>query len=249
MSGCSSAEVIELTPSELLRYERQLLLFGVEGQKKLKKTSVMIAGVGGLGSFEALYLTALGVGKLVLVDGDTVEDSNLNRQILHWTDDIGKPKPISAAEKLRHLNPNVEIVPVTERITRDNVDDLIRQVDIVIDGLDNWETRFILDEAAYRAGKPYIHAGIYGFEGQVVVIVPGETPCLRCLLPPSLKSPSKIPAVGPIVALVGSIAVTELMKLVTGMGEVNKGKMIVVDAYTMDMMKIELRPRKDCKCG
>ncbi|HIQ23690.1 MAG TPA: HesA/MoeB/ThiF family protein [Pyrodictium delaneyi] len=248
MSECS-LDSVDLSPAELLRYERQLLLFGAEGQKKLKKTSVLVAGVGGLGSFEALYLTALGVGKLVLVDGDTVEETNLNRQVLHWTDDIGRPKPISAAEKLRRLNPNVEIVPVTERITEDNVDYLVRQVDIVIDGLDNWETRFLLDEAAYRAGKPYIHAGIYGFEGQVVVVVPGETPCLRCLLPSSLKSPSKIPAAGPIVALVGSIAVTEFMKLVTGVGEVNKGKMIVVDAYTMDMMKIELRPRKDCKCS
>ncbi|WP_236698068.1 HesA/MoeB/ThiF family protein [Pyrodictium occultum] len=237
-----------LSPSELLRYERQIPIFGVEGQERLKKASVLVAGVGGLGSFEALYLAALGVGKLVLVDGDVVDESNLNRQVLYTVDDLGRPKAIAAAEKLRRFNPNVEIVAVSERITEDNVDGLVSEADYVIDGLDNWEARFILDRAAYRRGKPFVHAGVYGLQGQVIVVVPGETPCLRCLLPPSLKTPAKIPAVGPVVALVGSIAVTELMKLITGVGEVSKGRMIIIDAYNMDLMRVHLKQRAGCSC-
>jgi len=237
-----------LASHEMKRYARQLPILGVEGQRKLKNTKVLVAGVGGLGSVEAIYLAAVGVGKLVLVDNDIVELSNLNRQILHWTDDIGKAKPISAAEKLRKLNPNVEIEVVTEGITRENVEELLKKVDIVIDGLDNWETRFLIDEAAYRLGKPYVYAGIHGFQGQVTIIVPGETPCLRCVLPPKLRTPQQIPLIGSVVGIVGSIAVTELVKYVTGVGEVAKGKMLVIDAYSMEMFKFELTPRKNCIC-
>ena len=237
-----------LASHEMKRYARQLPILGVEGQRKLKNTKVLVAGVGGLGSVEAIYLAAVGVGKLVLVDNDIVELSNLNRQILHWTDDIGKAKPISAAEKLKKLNPNVEIEVVTEGITRENVEELLKKVDIVIDGLDNWETRFLIDEAAYRLGKPYVYAGIHGFQGQVTIIVPGETPCLRCVLPPKLRTPQQIPVIGSVVGIVGSIAVTELVKYVTGVGEVAKGKMLVIDAYSMEMFKFELTPRKNCTC-
>ncbi|WP_317895274.1 HesA/MoeB/ThiF family protein [Pyrofollis japonicus] len=245
----STTNVEGLASYELKRYSRQLPLLGEEGQRKLRNTKVLVAGVGGLGSIEAIYLAAAGVGKIVLVDKDVVEPSNLNRQILHWTDDIGKAKPLSAAEKLKKLNPNVEVEAITAEITRENVEELLRGVDIVIDGLDNWETRFIIDEAAYRLGKPYVHAGIYGFQGQVTVIVPSETSCLRCLLPPKLRTPQQqIPALGSVVGIVGSIAATELIKLVTGIGEVAKGKMIVVDAYSMEVLKVELTPRKNCTC-
>jgi len=237
-----------LASHEMKRYARQLPILGVEGQRKLKNTKVLVAGVGGLGSVEAIYLAAVGVGKLVLVDNDIVELSNLNRQILHWTDDIGKAKPVSAAEKLRKLNPNVEIEIVTEGITRENVEELLKKVDIVIDGLDNWETRFLIDEAAYRLGKPYVYAGIHGFQGQVTIIVPEETPCLRCVLPPKLRTPQQIPVIGSVVGIIGSIAVTELVKFVTGVGEVAKGKMLVIDAYSMEMFKFELAPRKNCTC-
>lgn len=237
-----------LASHEMKRYARQLPILGVEGQRKLKNTKVLVAGVGGLGSVEAIYLAAVGVGKLVLVDNDIVELSNLNRQILHWTDDIGKAKPVSAAEKLRKLNPNVEIEIVTEGITRENVEELLKKVDIVIDGLDNWEARFLIDEAAYRLGKPYVYAGIHGFQGQVTIIVPEETPCLRCVLPPKLRTPQQIPVIGSVVGIIGSIAVTELVKFVTGVGEVAKGKMLVIDAYSMEMFKFELAPRKNCTC-
>ncbi|ABM80425.1 HesA/MoeB/ThiF family protein [Hyperthermus butylicus] len=238
----------KLSSEELARYDRQLPLFGIGGQAKLKNVSVLIAGVGGLGSFEAMYLAALGVGRLVLVDADYVDITNLNRQVLYWTEDIGKPKPYPAAEKLRRLNPNVEVVVVRERITPETASRLVKDVDVVIDGLDNWETRLILDEAAYRAGKPYIHAGVYGFQGQVVVVVPGETPCLRCLLPPFLRTPERIIAISPVVGIVAGIVVMELVKLVTGIGRSNKGRMIIVDTYNMEFMNVELKPRKGCMC-
>jgi molybdopterin/thiamine biosynthesis adenylyltransferase len=240
---------VELTYEEMLRYDRQLPLFGVEGQKKLRNLRVLIAGVGGLGSFEALYLAQLGVGKLVLVDYDVIDESNLNRQPLYWVNDVGKPKPMPAVEKLKSINPNVEIEAIHARIDRDLAAKLMERVDIVIDGLDNWQTRFIIDEAAYKAGKPYIHAGTYGLQGQVIVIVPGETSCLRCLLPPRLREPEKVIAVSPMVGMVAAIAVLELVKLVTGVGRANKGSMIVVDGYNMEVQVIPLVPRKGCRCS
>ncbi len=237
-----------LSPRELLRYDRQLSIVGVRGQEKLKRMSVLVAGAGGLGGFELLYLAAVGVGRLVVVDGDVVDETNLNRQVLHWEEDIGRPKAVSAAEKLKRFNPFIEVVPVAEPITRSNVEELVSSVDAVVDGLDNWETRFLLDEACYRLGKPFIHAGVHGLEGQVVPIVPGETPCLRCLLPERLTAPPKIPAVGFVVGTIAGIAVAELVKLFLGIGETNKGKMIVFDANSMEIMKIDLKPRPGCSC-
>ncbi len=237
-----------LTPQELVRYDRQLMILGLEGQQKLKKMTVLIVGAGGLGSFEALYLAALGVGKLVIVDGDVVEPSNLNRQVLHWEEDIGRPKALSAAEKIRRFNPFVEVEAVTEHVNESNVDELVRGVDAVMDALDNWEARFLVDEAAYRHGKPFIHAGVYGLEGQVIPIVPGETSCLRCLLPPSLRTPPKTPAIGFTVGIIAGIAVAELVKLVTGVGRSNKGTMIIFDAASMETARVELKPREGCSC-
>jgi molybdopterin/thiamine biosynthesis adenylyltransferase len=238
-----------LTPGEMVRYDRQLPLLGVEGQEKLRKLRVLVAGVGGLGGFEALYLAQLGVGKLVLVDHDVVDESNLNRQPLYWTSDIGKPKPLPAVEKLKAINPEVEVEAIHARIDRRLARELVKKVDAVIDGLDNWETRFIVDEAAYSEGKPYIHAGIYGLQGQVILVSPPETSCLRCLLPPKLREPEKVVALSPIVGMVAAIAVLELVKLVTGVGRANKGSMIVVDGYNMEMQVIPLVPRRGCRCS
>ncbi len=238
-----------LSHEEYARYERQLSILGLEGQVRLKNTSVAVIGVGGLGGFEALYLAAAGVGRIVIVDGDTVEPSNLNRQILHWTEDIGKPKALSAAEKLQKFNPHIVVEPVIEHLTEDNAREIISSVDAVLDGLDNWQTRFLVDRVAYQLGKVFIHAGVHGLEGQVIPIVPGETPCLRCLLPPSLSTPPKIPAIGFTVGIIAGIAVAELIKILTGIGEANKGIMIVFDAATMETMRVELKPRPDCSCS
>lgn len=237
-----------LSPIELVRYDRQLPLLGVEGQARLKNTSVAVIGAGGLGSFEALYLAGLGVGRIVIVDGDTVEESNLNRQVLHWEEDIGRPKALSAAEKLQKFNPYIRVEAVQDRLRDDNAEKIIGSVDAVLDALDNWETRLLVDRVAYRLGKTFVHAGVHGLEGQVVPIVPGETSCLKCLLPPRLVSPQKPPAVAPIVAIIAAIAVVELVKILTGIGESNKGKMIVFDGSTMELIRVNLRPRPDCKC-
>ncbi len=237
-----------LSPIELVRYDRQLPVFGVEGQAKLKETSVAVIGAGGLGSFELLYLAGLGVGKIVIVDGDTVEESNLNRQVLHWEEDIGKPKALSAAEKIRRFNPYIEVEAVPERLTERNAEEIIGRVDAVLDALDNWETRFLIDRVAYKLEKIFVHAGIYGLEGQVIPIVPGETSCLRCLLPPKLTSPPRFPAIAPTVGIIAGIAVIELIKILTGIGESNKGKMIVFDGYTMEIMRVDLKPRPNCVC-
>jgi len=234
--------------SWLARYDRQLPLLGVEGQEKLRRLTVLVAGVGGLGSFEALYLAEHGVGKLILVDYDIIDDSNLNRQPLYWTRDVGREKPIPAAEKIREINPDVEVEVVRERITRDNALELVKRADIIVDGLDNWEARFALDEASYHLGRPFIHAGVHGLQGQVIPVVPGETSCLRCLLPPGLREPEKVIALAPMVAMVAGIAVLELVKLVTGVGRANKGSMIVVDGYNMEVTVIPLNPRRGCKC-
>jgi len=239
---------VELSPQELLRYDRQLSILGIDGQKRLKSVTVLVAGAGGLGSFELLYLAGVGVGHIIVVDGDTVDRTNLNRQVLHWEEDIGRPKAVSAAEKIRRFNPHIIVEPVTEPITRSNVDELVSRADVVLDGLDNWEARFLLDEAAYRQGKPFIHAGVHGLEGQVVPIVPRETPCLRCLLPERLASPPKVPAISFTVGVVAGIAVAELVKLVTGIGESNKGKMLIVDLATGEIMRVELKARPGCSC-
>ena len=239
---------VELTPQELLRYDRQLSILGLKGQQRLKSLTVLVVGAGGLGSFELLYLAGAGVGRVIVVDGDVVDRTNLNRQVLHWEEDIGRPKAVSAAEKIRRFNPNVVVEPVTEPITRSNVEDLVSRADVVLDGLDNWEARFILDEAAYRLGKPFIHAGVHGLEGQVVPIVPGETACLRCLLPERLASPPKVPAIAFAVGVVAGVAVAELVKLVTGIGDSNKGRMLIIDLATAEIMRLELKPRPGCRC-
>jgi len=238
----------DLSPQEMLRYDRQLSILGIDGQRRLKSLTVLVAGAGGLGSFELLYLAGAGVGRIIVVDGDTVDRTNLNRQVLHWEEDIGRPKAVSAAEKIRRFNPHVVVEPVTEPLTETNVEELVARADVVLDGLDNWETRFLLDEAAYRHGKPFIHAGVHGLEGQVVPIVPGETPCLRCLLPEHLASPPKVPAIAFTVGVVAGIAVAELVKLVTGIGESNKGKMLIIDVATGEIMRVELKPRPGCTC-
>ena len=232
----------------LRRYERQIPLFGLSGQERLGDLSVAVIGVGGLGSFSALYLAAAGVGRLVIVDGDVVEDDNLNRQVLHWEDDIGRLKVYSALEKLRRFNPYMDIEVVPEHVAEDNAEKILRSVDAVVDALDNWEARFIVDRVAYRLGKIYVHAGVHGLEGQVIPIVPGETPCLRCLLPPSLKTPPEVPIAGFTVGIVAGIAVAELVKIVTGVGRANKAVMIVFDASSMEIVKVELKQRENCSC-
>ncbi len=230
------------------RYNRQLKIIGIEGQKKIRNTRVLIAGVGGLGSFYSILLAALGVGKMILIDSDTVELSNLNRQVIHWTSDIDHPKPLSAYRKIKMMNPHIEINTFYNKITEDSLAEIIHDADIVLDGLDNWETRLILDKVAYKVKRPLIHAGVYGFEGQIVPIDPRKDECLKCFLPSSPKT-EKIPIAPCAVAMIASIAVSEFIKIVTGIGSPNFGRMIIVDALTPETLIINLKRRDNCVCG
>ncbi|RLF16165.1 MAG: adenylyltransferase [Thermoprotei archaeon] len=238
---------LQFTVHELERYDRQIRIpgFGVEGQAKLKNATVLVVGVGGLGSASSMYLAAAGVGKLIIVDSEAVELSNLNRQVLHWTKDLGRLKVDSAAEKLRQLNPEVKVEAVAARVDEDNVQGLVKEADVVVDGLDNFRTRFMVNEACVRLGKPFIYAGVRGFEGRLMTIVPGKGPCLRCLVPVDPKEPRPIPVFGATPAVMAALQVVETIKLLTGVGEALIGKLLVFNGLTMtfDHLLVERSPR------
>jgi adenylyltransferase/sulfurtransferase len=243
---------MELSEKELLRYDRQIRIsgFGVEGQIKLKKSSVLVAGLGGLGSPAALYLAAAGVGKLVLVDREKVELSNLNRQILHWTDDVGKTKVESALVKLKRLNPEVEIVGLVDEIGEGNVYNLVKEADVVVDGMDNFKTRFLLNEACVRLRKPFVHAAVYGLEGRLTTIIPGRGPCLKCLLPMEPNETNTFPVLGSTPAVMASMQAMEVVKVIVGIGEPLVGKLLVFDGEKMEFMQISVNRLENCPiCG
>lgn len=239
-----------LSKEELERYDRQIRLFGIEAQERLKKARVLVVGVGGLGTASSLYLAAAGVGELILVDRERVELSNLNRQILYTTSDIGKLKVEAAAEKLRQLNPNVNVVPLAREITEDLLEELVPRVDIVVDGLDNWKTRFLVNDACVKHGKPFVHAGIYGVYGQLLVVVPGKTPCLRCILPKEPPEVRPFPVLGTTAGLMAMMQVTEAIKLITGYGIPALNKIIVYNGYSMTFHEVSVSRNPQCPvCG
>jgi len=184
-SGLPTVKDQPLNPDQLQRYSRHFLLnqVGDKGQRRLLRSSALLIGAGGLGSPTALYLAAAGVGTLGLMDGDTVDITNLQRQVLHTTADIGKPKVESGTRTLRALNPDVNVIPLPTRITVDNVMEIIRDYDLVVDGSDNFETRYLVNDACFLAGKTNVHGSIFQFEGMATVFAPGQGPCYRCLYP------------------------------------------------------------------
>lgn len=241
-----------LTQSDLIRYGRQILYpgFGDEGQAKLKQSHVVVAGLGGLGSTASLYLACAGVGRITIVDCDFVELSNLNRQILHWEEDLGEKKPFSAAQKIAKLNPSIEVTPIFERITEDNIRDIIKGAHTVVDGTDNFETRFILNSACIAERIPFIHAGIHGLVSEITTIVPGETPCLACIFPDFPKRQGTVPVFGVTPALIAILQVTETIKLIAGFGNLLAGKMLYIDIERMEFNFVDLTKRPNCKvCG
>ncbi|MEM4671752.1 MAG: HesA/MoeB/ThiF family protein [Desulfurococcaceae archaeon] len=239
-----------LSSEELERYDRQIRLFGVEGQEKLKKSRVLVVGVGGLGSPAALYLVATGIGEVILVDSERVELSNLNRQVLYWTRDIGKFKVESASEKLRELNPNVRIRGYSRRADEELLDQLVHEADLVIDGLDNWKTRFMLNRICVKHRKPLIHAGVYGVYGQLLVVVPGITPCLQCVMVKEPPERGPLPVLGTTPGLLAMIQVTEAVKILTGYGEPALNRLIVYNGYTMEFREVTISRNPNCPvCG
>ncbi len=247
-----------LDPAARERYSRHLLIpeVGEEGQVKLLESRVLLVGAGGLGSPAALYLAAAGVGHLGIVDADVVDATNLQRQVLHSTESLGKPKVASAARTIAELNPDVEVIPFEERLESDNVDRILDAGwDLIVDGADNFPTRYLVNDAAVWHGLPVVHGSIYRFEGQVTVFKPGDGPCYRCLFPqppPPELAPSCAEGgvLGVLPGVIGSIQATEALKLALGIGEPLIGKLLLFDALVLTFSEVELRRDPNCPvCG
>jgi len=250
---CSSTELclgvfLVLSAEELERYNRQMIIegWGVEGQEKLKASKVVVVGVGGLGCPASLYLAAAGVGTLVLIDEGRFELSNLNRQILGWTTDVGCLKAECAAEKLRELNPNVNVEAMSDRIDEENVAEIISESDVVVDALDNWRTRFLLNRVCVEQRTPLIHAGIRGLYGQALTIIPGEGPCLRCLLPETPMEVPHFPVLGATPGLFAMIQAMETFKVLLGLGEPLSGRMLVFDGLDTSFTLVDVKRSRTC---
>jgi adenylyltransferase/sulfurtransferase len=246
-----------LTRGEMNRYSRHLLLpeVTVEGQKRLKASKVLLVGAGGLGSPAALYLAAAGVGTIGLVDFDVVDESNLQRQILHDTAWIGKPKLDSAKAHLNALNPNVDVVLFPERLTSENALGILKGFDVVLDGTDNFATRYLTNDACFLLGVPNVYGSIFRFEGQVSVFHPGKGPCYRCLYP-SPPPPGLVPScaeggvLGVLPGVIGCLQATEAIKLLLGIGQPLIGRLILYDALAMAFREFRLSRDPGCPlCG
>lgn len=231
------------------RYARQEMLpgMGSEGQRKLAQSCVGIMGIGGLGSPAAYYLAGAGVGKLVLADPQVPEITNLNRQILHWEEDVGiVPKAASAAWKLRRFNPGTEIEAHCVEVTKENIAWMFREADIILDCLDSLPPRFVLNEHAMRTSTPFVHAAVEGLHGQVTVIEPGRTPCLRCLFPRVPEHDRTFPILGPAAGVFGCLQAAEAIKMIAGLGEPLRSKLLVGDLEHNLWETIEVRPAEGC---
>jgi adenylyltransferase/sulfurtransferase len=250
-------ETTALNNDEILRYSRHLIMpeVGMEGQQKLKAARVLCIGAGGLGSPLALYLGAAGVGTLGIVDFDVVDYTNLQRQIIHSTADVGRKKLESAAEKLKAINPFLNIRTFETKLTSENALDLFREFDIIADGTDNFPTRYLVNDACVLTGKPNVYGSIFRFEGQASVFATEEGPCYRCLYPEP-PPPGLVPScaeggvLGILPGLVGVIQATEVIKLILGKGEPLIGRLLLVDALGMKFRELKLRKNPDCPaCG
>jgi adenylyltransferase/sulfurtransferase len=237
-----------LTPSEKERYDRQIRIygFGEAGQATLTKAKVLIAGAGGLGSPAALYLAAAGIGTLRIADNDTVELSNLNRQVLHWEADLGGGKAESAAAKLRQLNPEIKIEASAATITEANADELVGDADLIVDALDNLPARYLMNQTAIRKGIPFLHGAVYGFEGRAMTVLPGRSACLNCLYHDVKLKPEKFPVIGVAPAVIGCIQATEAIKYLTGMGELLTNRILNYDGLSLKFSELIIRPDPEC---
>lgn len=257
VAEADTAVLPELNAEEMARYSRHLLLpeVGIEGQRKLKAARVLCIGAGGLGAPLTMYLAAAGVGTIGIVDFDVVEASNLHRQVIHGTADIGRSKLDSAAESVQAINPNVKIVKFETRLTSENALKIFQDFDIVADGTDNFPTRYLVNDACVLSGKPNVYASIYRFEGQASVFAAPDAPCYRCLYPEP-PPPGLVPScaeggvLGILPGLLGMIQATETLKLILGQGEPLIGRLLLVDTLAMRFRELKLRKNPDCPvCG
>ena len=240
---------------QLERYSRHMILkeIGVKGQRKLMDAKVLIIGAGGLGSPAALYLAAAGIGTIGIVDADVVDLSNLQRQVIHTTKDLGKEKVQSARETMEDINPDVKVVTYHEYVTSENILSLVEKYDFILDGTDNFPAKFLINDACVMAKKPYCHAGIIRFKGQLMTIVPGEGPCYRCVFkdpPPADAVPTckQAGVIGAMAGVIGCLQALEAIKYITGTGELLVGNLLTFDALKMEFRKVRL-PKRDCNCA
>jgi len=247
----------ELSVDEVKRYSRHLIIpdVGMTGQKRLKNAKVLVVGAGGLGSPALLYLAAAGVGTLGVVDFDVVDESNLQRQIIHGVSDVGRPKAESARNSIREINPHVEVVLHTERLDSDNALQIFARYDLIVDGTDNFATRYLVNDAAVLLGKPYVWGSIYRFDGQASVFWAEHGPCYRCLYPEP-PPPGMVPScaeggvLGVLCASIGSIQVNEAIKVITGIGDPLVGRLMIYDALEMTYRSVQVRKDPECPvCG
>lgn len=243
---------MSLSKEELERYSRHIILkeIGYTGQKKLSGSSVLIIGAGGLGSPAALYLSAAGIGHIGIMDGDTVDRTNLQRQVIHTTPDLGRNKAESAAETMAAINPHIRVTAIPEYLTAENGRSIVSQYDFVLDGTDNFTAKYLINDACVLEKVPYVHGGILRFHGQIMTILPGQSPCYRCVHPEP-PSPGAVPTcsqagvVGAVAGVIGSLQALEAVKYLTGTGQLLAGRLLMVDALTMEMQTIELCDRDE----
>ncbi|MBI2237336.1 MAG: molybdopterin-synthase adenylyltransferase MoeB [Actinobacteria bacterium] len=249
---------MSFTEDQVQRYARHIILpqIGGAGQKKLLDAKVLAIGAGGLGSPVAMYLAAAGVGTLGILDFDRVDLTNLQRQILHGTKDVGRPKVDSAVDRLRDINPTIEVVPYDTILTSANAFEILEPWDVIVDGTDNFPVRYLVNDATQLLGKPLVYGSIFQFDGQATVFMPGrESPCYRCLFPQP-PPPGTVPSCaeggvfGVLPGIVGCIQATEAIKLVTGIGEPLVGRLLIFDALAMEFTAVKVRWDADCPvCG
>lgn len=247
------------TDEQLDRYSRHIILkeVGVKGQKKLLNSKVLVIGTGGLGAPAALFLAAAGVGTIGLVDYDVVELSNLQRQIIHFTQDVGKPKVLSGQETINLMNPDVNVITYREWVSAQNIQDIIKDqdYDFIIDGTDNFPAKFLINDACVLLSKPFSHAGIIRFQGQTITYVPGQGPCYRCIFhnpppPDAVPTCKQAGVLGVMGGIIGTIQATEAIKYILGIGELLTGHLLTYDALTMEFRKIKLSGNPKCGvCG
>lgn len=248
---------MDFTDEQIERYSRHLILsdVGVEGQQKISEAKVLVIGAGGLGAPVLLYLAAAGVGTLGIVDGDVVDVSNLQRQVIHFTPDVAKAKVASAAEKIARINPNVQVKTYLERVTSENVMMLIDEYDFIVDGTDNFPAKFLINDACVLAGKPFSHAGILQFMGQTMTVLPGKSACYRCVFaepPPPNTVPSCAQAgiLGAIAGVFGTLQATEVLKFIIGKGDLLTDRIMIFNALEMTFRNVQVQADPECPvCG
>lgn len=248
--------MMDFTEDQINRYSRHILLqeVGVEGQEKINSGKVLIIGAGGLGAPVALYLAAAGVGTIGIIDGDIVDLSNLQRQIIHFTPDVNKPKVLSAKEKIEQINPDVNVITYQSFLTAENAFDIIKEYDFIVDGTDNFPVKFLINDACVLAQKSFSHGGILRFEGQTMTYIPGHA-CYRCLFnspppPNAVPTCSQAGVLGAIAGMLGTIQAAETLKYLTGVGELLTDQLLTFNAKTMDFRKIKTKRTSYCPvCG